>query len=332
MTTKSFDAAVLKDDILGEVVELSYSNENPDQNISVRISPKYGSNLYQIKYGRYELMYCDKQALAEKHDFTGCFVLWPFPNRVAGRKYSFNGKNFLLTDVIIPKGNEVLVHGLVRDREWIFSTPQIRENNVSVTTSVQINERSPYFENFPFPSILSLTYTLSINGVTISYKVENKGKEKLPFGFALHPAFSTLLSGINDTYISLASNIVEETNNDLLPTERKLDVNTVMYKQFNLQKPKPVSSLELDHIYSDSPSGESFVVDHTKQKIRVKLTHSDEFRYNIIFTMEGDTFICLEPQTCITNAINLDYKKYNLLSVDQGEIYSGYIAYSVEKY
>lgn len=331
MTTKPFDAAVLQDDILGEVIELRYSSGNPDSDISLRISPTYGSNLYEYKYGSYNLMYCDKEKLA-RHGFAGCFVLWPFPNRVAGRKYSFNGIEYSLKDVSIPSGNEVLVHGLVRDRAWEYSTPKISENEVSVTTTVEMNESSPYFSDYPFQSALSLTYTLTKEGVKVSYEIENKDSKEMPFGFALHPGFSTLISGMNETLVSLQSNSVEETDTDLLPTGKKLDLNTVMYQQFSLKTPKAAGTLQLDHIYTDTPEGESFVVDHTKQKMRIKISHSRDILYNIIYTMEADKFICLEPQTCITNAINMDHKKYNLLSVKPGEKHTGFIAYAVEQY
>jgi aldose 1-epimerase len=327
--TASFSSQITNHPHLGEVITLSSkTNKN---NLEVGIAPKLGSNMFSFKVNGLDLITCDTDALALKHDFTGNFVLWPFPNRVKARTYRFDGKVYSLADVAIPKGNAVLVHGLVRDREWTSEAAIISQDRISVLTSVEMDENSPYFSAFPFPSRLILKYVLFHDKVRVEYTVQNLGTTSLPFGFALHPSFSTTLSGAEKTLISLPARTVMEANDELLPTGKNLNVQSLMYKMFDLNQPVPVSCLSLDHVYTDVKEGESFILDHTKQKMRVHFSTSPEFKYDVIYTLEGNKFVCLEPQTCATDAANVG-KEYGLLVVEPGDSYQGFIEYTIEFY
>src|SRR5262249_22618519 len=151
------------------------------------------------------------------------FVLWPFPNRIEDKRYTYQGHAYSLEQVVRPQGNAVLIHGLVFDRPWQYEQPIVTLEGASVTTYVDIDETAPYYENYPFASRLSLTYTLPHNRVTITYQVHNNGLSDLPFGFALHPYFSRL-SGQEGTLVSLPADTVMEADDELLPTGRIFDM------------------------------------------------------------------------------------------------------------
>ncbi|HLL60105.1 MAG TPA: aldose 1-epimerase [Candidatus Nitrosocosmicus sp.] len=331
----NFTHEIIEHENLGKVIYLTYKNkENPAKTIKVGIAPDFGSNLFSFMVGEDELIYTDANALAEKHDFTGCFVLWPFPNRITDRKYTFNGKTYSLEDVEIPRGNASLVHGLVRDRKWEYEEPQLNSDSISVKTSVVMDEKSPYFADYPFPSRLSLTFTLSSKGIKTEYTVENLGDEEMPFGFALHPAFSTLITGADKTLVSIPAIQVMEADEELLPTGRILDVTGVMYKQFNLLEPVPVSALKLDHVFTGMDPDQSACVYYEGKNMKLKLNTSSEFTHFVIYTLEGDRFVCLENQTCATDAPNLATQgKENiahLLTVMPGQAHTGFIEFEIE--
>ena len=134
----------------------------------------------------HDLIYTDPELLT-KRDFTGTFVLWPFPNRVRDKRYTYHGQRYSLENVHRPGGYPTLIHGLVFDRPWHYTQPVIGPDAVSVTTYVDVNPDSPYYSAYPFDSRLSLTYTLSGTELTMTYQVHNKSTRMLPFGFAMHP-------------------------------------------------------------------------------------------------------------------------------------------------
>ena len=113
----------------------------------------------------------------------------------------------------------MLVHGLVYDQPWQYEQPVIGPDSVSVTTYIDITSESPFYAAYPFESRLALTYTLTRDLVRTTYRVQNNGSNDLPFGFALHPYFS-LLSGPQNTLISLPADEVMEADDMLLPTGR----------------------------------------------------------------------------------------------------------------
>jgi aldose 1-epimerase len=233
-----------------------------------------------------------------------------------------------------PQGNEVLIHGLVFDRPWYYEQPVARQDSASVTTHIDITPQSPFFEGYPFDSRLSLTYTLTKHGVTIVYHVQNNSSKDMPFGFALHPYFSTL-SGKGETLVSIPADSVMEADDELLPTGRLLDVRGIMYAMFDLREPLPIANLKLDHVYTGLHKNESAVIEYRKQAMRLHITASEDFTHVVIYTPPGagSPFFCLENQTCSTDAVNLHHRGLremaHLLELHPGESLSGFIQYTV---
>lgn len=159
-----------------------------NKQVSLTVAPEFGSNLVSFKYKNKELIYTDIKLL-KAHGFTGCYILWPFPNRVRDRRYEFNGKRYSLTKVVSPPGKNMPVHGLVRDDVWQFT-----QTKTKITTWAEINPAHRYWSGFPWKSRLTLTYALLNRGVKIEYQVENLDKTELGFGFALHPLFKNALA------------------------------------------------------------------------------------------------------------------------------------------
>jgi aldose 1-epimerase len=316
------------------IISLSSTDQsNSSHNALVCIAPEFGSNLYRFRVGEYELIYTD-QILLKKRDYTGTFVLWPFPNRVRDKRYTYEGQKYSLEDVHRPGGDAALVHGLVFDRPWHYTQPVIGPDVVSVTTYIDVNAESPYYEAYPFDSRLSLTYALSGTELSATYQVHNKSARTLPFGFALHPYFSTFADK-HDVSISIPAQAVMEADDEMLPTGRIFDVNQVMYAMYDLRKPAPVAYLKLDHVYTRLSKPALSIVDYTKLGMQLHISATDDFTHQVIFTPEWLPSFCIEYQTCSTDAINLHQQggalreAAHLLEVQPGATYSGTLRYSV---
>lgn len=306
MNTSPFHATISNDpSINSTVIELSYNDQShPERSISVSIAPELGSNMFRYRVGDYELIYCNRDALKQRL-FTGNFVLWPLPNRIRDRRYSYQGQHYSLADVPRKEGNASLVHGLVFDQVWQYNQPETTGDAISVKTFIDITPESPHYDAYPFDSRLTLTYTLTSNGVSVSYLVENKGAKTLPFGFGLHPYFN-LLSGKAQTIVSIPASQVMEADDELLPTGRVFDVNNIMYAMYDLRTPKPIGSLALDHVYTALQPDAPAIIDYSQQKLQLHLTATHDFTHMVIYTGTPESpFFCLENQTCSTDAVNL---------------------------
>jgi aldose 1-epimerase len=330
-----YTAKVDYDQTLGStMIELTYADyEQPARSISVAIAPDLGSNMFRFRIGEHDLIYCEQELLKRK-DFTGNFVLWPFPNRVRAKRYTYQGRSYSLEEVKKPQGNYVLVHGLVSERLWQYEQPVVGPESVSVTTSVEMTAGSPYYDAYPFASKLSLTYTLTKEGLRTIYRVQNNGTGNLPFGFALHPYFPRL-SGDHDTLVSLPADEVMEANDELLPTGRVFALDKLMYAMYDLRKPVPIGNLNLDHVYTGLHKNESAVIDYRQQALQLHISASEDFTHIVFYAPPGMPFFCLEHQTCSTDAINWHNqdperrKLAHLLEVPPGGISTGSINYAV---
>ena len=328
----AYSAEVVHDpDLDTTIIALSYTDaSDPARNLLACIAPDLGSNLYRLKVGEHELLYSETEKL-KRREHTGIFVLWPFPNRVRDKQYTYRGQHYTFDGV--PRTQGALIHGLVFDRSWAYEPPLADEQGASATTFVEMNADSPYYSAYPFASRLALTYTLTSAGITVTYSVRNKGTQTLPYGFALHPYFR-LLSSADQTLAALPADHVMEADQELLPTGRLLDVNSVMYGMFNLGQPTLVSQLKLDHVYTNLPLPNEALIEHNDRGLRVRITASADFTHTVIYTLGDGPFVCLENQTCSTDAINLfenDRQDIaHLLEVQPGEESSGSISYTVE--
>ncbi|WP_297424027.1 hypothetical protein [Clostridium sp.] len=102
-------------------------------------------------------------------------------------------------------------------------------------------------------------------GLSVTYKVENRDNKEMPFGFALHPYF-TKLSGENGTFISV-----------------------------------PVGSVDLDDVYNGFLPGKNSYIDYTTLKLRLNLLYTPDFTHTVAYTPKNKPYFCIEPQTCSTN-------------------------------
>ncbi len=333
-TTGPYGAHIEQDPELGTLITLSYTDQqHPTHSLSLGIAPEMGSNMFRFRVGEHDLIYCDRQLLARRA-FTGDFVLWPLPNRIRDKRYSYQGHEYSLAAIHRPSGNDVLIHGLVFDRVWQFTQPMVTDDAASVTTFVEMRPGDPFYESYPFESRLSLTYRLTHTGVAITYNVENTGTHDLPFGFALHPYFATL-SSKNDTRVSIPAREVMEADSELLPTGRLLDVGTTMYAMFDLRQPVPVSHLKLDHVYTEL-SQDAAVISYEEQALQLRISATEDFTHCVIYTgTPDDPFLCLEHQTCSTDAVNLHTqgkersRMAHLLEVRPGETSTGTLHYTI---
>lgn len=318
-------------ELASAVISLFYrDSQNPARNIEVAIAPDLGSNMFRFRVGEHDLIYCEP-ALLKQRDFTGNFVLWPFPNRMRDKRYVYQGQSYSLENLKRPQGNDVLIHGLVFDRPWHYEQPFADQDSASVTTYINFGPESPFYEGFPFTSRLALTYTLTKNSVTVTYNVQNKGSKQMPFGFGLHPYF-TLLSGKEQTLVSIPANYVMEADDELLPTGRLLKLDGIMYAMFDLRAPVPVGHLKLDHVYTGMRKNESALIEYRAMKLH--LTASDDFTHMVIYTPSEAPFFCFENQTCSTDAVNLHQQglteEAHLLELLPGESSTGFIRYALE--
>jgi aldose 1-epimerase len=319
---KNLTATMIEDPDFGMVAHLAVGN------LSAQIAPKFGSNVFSFEVDGMPLIHTDRAKLLE-HKYTGNFIIFPAPNRVRDRKFTYNGVTADMQDFPQRGGDEPLIHGLLHEAEFEYSDP-VFQNDVAVfETSIVWDENQPFFHMFPWKCRFIQRYELSSAGLKQIYSVENLGDTTLPFGYARHPSFIRC-SG-DETTLMIPAEALARMDDSFLPTGEWLDVRGVMFRQFDLRgSVHATADLRLDHVFK-LEAGKHPIIDHTTKGVRIHLKSSDEFRFCVCHTLAGT--IELEPQTCSTDPFNAaDPKEAGLLEVAPGETRTGFIMYEVEQY
>jgi aldose 1-epimerase len=313
------------------VWRLSYDDpDEPRKSQSIRVCPQAGANLFSYEIGGDELLHFPDRLSALQRGGGGTPVLYPTPNRVRGGRFSFEGREFSLSD-----DGKTTLHGLVLSIPWEFDRPVFQGSGqategVSLRLWVDFEPGSAHFNRFPIRHRLELTYRLGARGTTAQFAVINHDKERLPFGIGLHPYFRIL--GLRElTFVQVPAEKKMEATPDLLPTGRLQPLEGAPY---DLRHPRALSELSLDDVFwgmrPERPAG----YEARDAGLRVSLPASPDFTHMVVYTPEGRPYVCLENQTCSTDAHNLHARglaaESNLLVVEPGGTWSGWVEFRPE--
>ena len=146
-------------------------------------------------------------------------VLAPWPNRIAGGRFEFDGRSHQLP-ISEPELNTAL-HGLVAHREWTVS--EHAEHSVTLTTDINPEE------GYPFHFGLTVTYTLQEETISVAALARNLGNDRAPFGFGFHPWIHPGADTVDEAQLVIPAQTWFPVDEHLIPTqERPFDDGTVI--------------------------------------------------------------------------------------------------------
>ena len=228
-------------------------------------------------------------------------LLLPWPNRIAGGRYSFGGRELQLP-VNEPRTG-CAIHGLTRSLPWAL----VDATGNSTTLSLDLHPSAGY----PFGLSLEVTYALMAGGLSVQTTARNTGDEPCPYGAGAHPYVRVDdTQPIDTAVLHLPANETMEADARGIPTGRLVAVEGTA---FDFRAPRRIGSTVLDTAYT----GLSADADGTT---RIQLTAADadrcvtvwmdaNHRYAMIYS--GDTLsderrrrhgLAIEPMTCAPNA------------------------------
>jgi len=263
---------------------------------------------------------------------TGIPILFPFPNRIRDGRFSWEGKNYQLP--INDPQNKNAIHGFACYRPWRVEeygtkTQVHTGKNVDsafIKASFNINRDAPeHAKYWPGNSTIALTYaladcpdSLATSRLAIEILVSNPGNQALPFGVGFHPYFRFSADTANVCMIPPVNQEPVYHNDimlwellDCLPTGKLLPIEGKHEQIRNyLAKTDARENCHWDDAYRVEPNKKqyeiSFMIDDPTRDFLLTLNSSLYFRDAVVFTPPHREAVCVEPYTCITDAINLE--------------------------
>ena len=250
----------------------------------------------------------DLATLQEHPDIFGIPILFPFPNRIRGGAWQFEGKTYQFNK---PPESPTSIHGLLLNRPYQVESHTADDNGATLVCTLDSRDFADIGRQYPFPFKIGITYTLKDAVLSMGVSIQNTGNRNMPMGFGIHPYFRVSLSpdaNAAAALIKVPAATYWELDADSVPTGKRLAATGAL----DLRDSKAFSGLSLDHVYTDvqmEADGVSRCAIENRDTGHGMVMESDaQFRELVVYTPPGRDVICFEPYTCPTDAINLEAK------------------------
>ena len=219
-------------------------------------------------------------------------VLMPWPNRVAGGSYSWEGTSYDLP-VDEPTFGTSL-HGFVAFQEW-----EIAEADAS---SVLLRTLIAARYSYPWTLAVSARYSLDANtGLTVELSATNIGEGTAPYGVGFHPYLAVDGVQVDDLELESPAAIIYEANASMIP----VTAHDVASFGLDFRSPAIIGASRLDHAFAGLPEG-TWAVTLRDPASGVGVSLSSDARWLQVYSADyiGRVGVAVEPMSCPPNAFN----------------------------
>lgn len=242
-------------------------------------------------------------------------VLIPWPNRIGGGRYSFDGVQRRLALSEPAAGNAI--HGLLRWRSW----RALEHGAERVVMAIRLHPEPGY----PFTLDVTVAYELGEQGLTVTSTATNIGEQACPYGVGQHPYLSPGTGAIDECTLELAAETVIEIDPEQrLPSGSRPAEGSPL----DFRRARVVGAEEIDSPLTDLRRG-------ADDRARARLTAPDgscvelwvDESYPVLELFTGDTLaperrrtgLAIEPMSCPPNAF---VSGERLIRLEPGESHS----------
>lgn len=224
-------------------------------------------------------------------------VLVPWPNRLRGGRYTFDGVDQQLALTEPTAGNAI--HGLAR---WVRWAP-LRFDAASITLGCDLVPQT----GWPFEVRVALTYALDAeSGLTVTLAAANTGATRAPFGAGFHPYLSARGHQLADTVLRIPARqrLVQDE------VQVPIGIQTVEGTSYDFRRARRLDACRLDDGFTGlrTEHGQGTAELRTPTG-GARLWFDKAFGYLQVFTLEtfpggGGAAVAIEPMTCAADAFN----------------------------
>lgn len=282
---------------------------------TAKIIPSLGNNCYSFGLIGVDGQWIDLidpppdlETLKNRPTAYGNPILFPFPNRIRGGVFTFEGKTYQFDK---PSDSPTAIHGLLLTAPYQVERAEADDKSGAMLIArLDSREFPEVMRQYPFPFEIKITYTLRAAVLKMDIRVENLGDTNMPMGFGIHPYFRAPLSprsSPTETQITVPVTQYWELDEILVPTGKIIDAEG----ELQLRTGKPFAGMKLDHVFTGVQTANGVsqcTINDREAGIQLTIEADAQFREWVVYTPPNRPSICFEPYTCPTDAINLEAK------------------------
>jgi len=284
-----------------------------EQGAAAEIWPELGANCLRWRVasqqGPVELLYVHPEwPSAPARQRSGIPVLFPFPNRIRNGRFTWDGKDYVLE--LNDPHRRHSIHGFACRSAWRVVDCCAQATRARLTVEFRLAVDAPHLALcWPGDVRVTLQYVLTHQALMMVATMDNPGTKAVPVGLGYHPYFRVPWishGSLDECRVQVAASHCW-TLSDRIP----VGTHSPLDPQRDLQQAQPVSQLQLDDVYTGfAPlrGGQTMrcLSRLSQDRVgRLEIWASAGFRELVVFTPDHRQAICLEPYTCVTDAIHL---------------------------
>ena len=234
-------------------------------------------------------------------------VLMPWPNRIAGGSYSWEGTAYDLPIDEPTFGTSL--HGFVAFQEW-----EIAEADPS---SVLLRTLIAARYSYPWTLMASARYSLDAErGLTVELSATNIGEGTAPYGVGFHPYLAVDDLRADALELVNPASTIYEADASMIP----IAAHDVASYGLDFRSPAIIGDSRLDHAFAGLPEGDwSVTLRDPASGVGVSL--SSDARWLQVYSADyiGRVGVAVEPMSCPPNAFN---SGTDVVALGPGESYT----------
>ena len=295
---------------------ITYQLVDAGRRMEVGVVPGLGNFVYEFTADGKNVLIpaASLKAYFQNHEFCcGIPFLAPWANRIDHEYYYFQNKKYLLNltlgNILLNPPYNFPIHGtVVFNPHW-----EVIDSGASDSAGAFITSRLEYYKypdlmaQFPFAQTYQVTYRLKDGKLENTTQVADQSRSALPVFFGYHPYFRP--DGPREDWtVSIEARTHWKVDNHkrLIPTGETEPAERFLPHARDFTLGKKFLDDAFSGLERDSHGLGHYWVKGKTQK--VELIFGKGFNFGHVYAPLDQTLICMEPETAVTDAFNLNHE------------------------
>jgi len=273
------------------------------------IVPEAGCQCLSYRVGTLEIVAgpAGPELFLEHPHRAGIPILFPWPGRIAGGRFEFKGREYLVPINEPARGHAL--HGFACERAFRV----VKRGPYYVSTILDSAEHPDLATRWPWPFVLEIDYEIGL-GLRLRARIHNPGKSVMPFGFGAHPYFHVPMTSAgsrNAMLLQVAASGRWPLDAGLIP----IAPPQALSGKYDLRVPRALGMETYDDAFRLAPAADAStpcarLID-PQLKMAIEVRADPEFGDFVVYAPGDNPVIALEPYTCAPDAFNLAARGVN---------------------
>jgi aldose 1-epimerase len=257
------------------------------------IDPDVGFNLHSLVIDGFDYVHA-ASGWRDDPMYNGIPILFPWPNRIAGARFSWDGRDQVLP--VTEPATGASIHGYAFAAPW-----QVVDAGPDRATGEFLLRGDAPATPWPGDAILRVTYRVEPAALIATCEVRNLDDHDLPFGLGFHPYLR--VPGPFDQWLLQVDAGMAWPLSGMVPTGPARPVPD----DVDFRRPRRLGDQHLDDALTGLPEAPALTRRAALLSMAATLAVSSDpdFRDYVVFTPSSRDAVAIEPYTCSTDAVHL---------------------------